>query len=1226
MPGMLFTLTGRDELSDVFDDIGDAARRLGRRVHAATMDADRDMRRFTRETSDRMAAMRQDTDAGAKSVEELGKVTKLLWPAVIPAAASLAPLAAGAGTVAVAAAAMTAALIPQVSALGDASEAQKAYEDAVDKSGARSQEAIAAQNEYQRVVSKLPPETRKAAVAVGILKDNYKAWSDSLAGDTMAPFVKGVALVDTLVPKTTGLVKAASHEADRFITIIGGEMASPGLDKLNSKFTGFAQKTLRSVTDELVHLLRVGDGGGGDVGGKAQEFMAWARAQGPTVASVLQSVATALLHVLQAGSDAGVGLLQVVDVLAHLVSAVPPEAIGMILQLALALKVAKAASLGMAAGRTALAQFGMQLVAMRTAAAATPGSLAAARAGIAALSRTAKAAIAGTGLGLLIIGLTELASRSDKAPPDVDKLTTSLRQLGAAGTVSGEASKVFGKNLSELHDKVAALTDPSTTDKVQQFLVGWTGYDSTPVKEAKQNIDAVDKALANLVSNGQGDLAAAALKRLSAQYSKGGRDASDFTSKLNDYKSAVADAKFEQELAAQSQGLFGAQALKTQQALASQKQSADGLRQSIQALNDVQRQGLDGMVGFEASIDAATKAAKDNAGALSMSHGQLDLNSEKARNAATALNDLASKTDSAAAQARESGASWSTVNGIYERGRAALLRSAEAMGLTKSQAKALADQILRTPDKTARLKGNIEDLEAKVTAAKKRLSSVPASRKASVRGDISNLEYEISRAQQRLRDIDGKTAVTYVLMKTRTSNAGSVFHEGGNYAAGGPIGFPGGGPISGPGTGTSDSIPIMASNGEYMINARSTAKYRSLVEAINSDTLGGGRGMPGAGAAVAQGLMSGMAGATSGVDSAARSMAAAVVTGIRAELQIASPSKKTKALAKDVGAGFIAGLTGSQDKIKSVSKDLAADIKTAFSGKKESSLLRLVDKDTKRLLDLAAKRDKVAATIAEAKKYASDVTSAAREGAGLSNLGMQPEEVTAGGIKGGLAGKLAQIKQFTKYVDILAKKGLNKGLLRQILNMGPEQGYAYASALVGADKGTFKSINSLQGQLDKSTTTLGQVGADGLYDAGKNAGKGFLKGLESQEKDLEKLMEKIAKSMQTALKRALGIRSPATKMIPHGINTARGVAVGVIRGLPHIDAAMQAVAGRVTGVVGGRAVAGRAAVAASAGATTVINLTIDVRPGGVADWEAVRRGLLSLKRHHGANVNLGLGA
>ncbi|MFE2546938.1 hypothetical protein ACFXDK_43550, partial [Actinacidiphila glaucinigra] len=360
----------------------------------------------------------------------------------------------------------------------------------------------------------------------------------------------------------------------------------------------------------------------------------------------------------------------------------------------------------------------------------------------------------------------------------------------------------------------------------------------------------------------------------------------------------------------------------------------------------------------------------------------------------------------------------------------------------------------------------------------------------------SNLLYEVSRAQRRLNEIDGKTAVTYIVMQTRTSNAGTVFHEGGNYASGGPIGFPGGGPISGPGTGTSDSIPIMASNGEYMINAKSTAKYRSLIEAINADRLGGGRGMPGAGAAVAQGLMSGMAGSTGGVGAAARAMAAVVVTSIKAELEIASPSKKTKALAKDVGKGFIEGLTGSRDKIKAVSKDLANDVRTAFSGRKESGLLKMIDRQTKKLLDQAKKRDAIAAKIAEAKKYASDVTHAARESAGLSNLGMEPDQVTAGGIKGGLAGKLAQVKAFTKYIDILAKKGLNKSLLRQILSMGPEAGYAYASALAGADKNTFKSINNMQGQLDKSTDKLGKLGADRLYDSGKNAGRGFLKGLE----------------------------------------------------------------------------------------------------------------------------------
>ncbi len=46
-----------------------------------------------------------------------------------------------------------------------------------------------------------------------------------------------------------------------------------------------------------------------------------------------------------------------------------------------------------------------------------------------------------------------------------------------------------------------------------------------------------------------------------------------------------------------------------------------------------------------------------------------------------------------------------------------------------------------------------------------------------------------------------------------------------------------GGYISGPGTGTSDSIPAMLSNGEYVINARSTKQFRPLLESINSGSL-----------------------------------------------------------------------------------------------------------------------------------------------------------------------------------------------------------------------------------------------------------------------------------------------------------------------------------------------------------------------------------------------------
>jgi hypothetical protein len=51
------------------------------------------------------------------------------------------------------------------------------------------------------------------------------------------------------------------------------------------------------------------------------------------------------------------------------------------------------------------------------------------------------------------------------------------------------------------------------------------------------------------------------------------------------------------------------------------------------------------------------------------------------------------------------------------------------------------------------------------------------------------------------------------------------------------VGFATGGPVSGPGTGTSDSIPALLSSGEFVINAKATSRYRSLLESINSGSL-----------------------------------------------------------------------------------------------------------------------------------------------------------------------------------------------------------------------------------------------------------------------------------------------------------------------------------------------------------------------------------------------------
>jgi hypothetical protein len=49
--------------------------------------------------------------------------------------------------------------------------------------------------------------------------------------------------------------------------------------------------------------------------------------------------------------------------------------------------------------------------------------------------------------------------------------------------------------------------------------------------------------------------------------------------------------------------------------------------------------------------------------------------------------------------------------------------------------------------------------------------------------------------------------------------------------------FASGGNVSGPGTGTSDSIPAMLSNGEFVVNAQATKQFAPLLNAINSGNL-----------------------------------------------------------------------------------------------------------------------------------------------------------------------------------------------------------------------------------------------------------------------------------------------------------------------------------------------------------------------------------------------------
>ncbi|MEH0543011.1 hypothetical protein QA802_07980 [Streptomyces sp. B21-105] len=818
----------------------------------------RDLRgRFVSETrliNNSLTTVTSGSDRFKAAIGGLRSAALLLSPALIPIAVQAAPIAAGVGAATAAIGAFGLAAAGQVTAITDAADAEKKYQDAVDEHGATSKEAAQAQTAYVRQIEKMPPATRTAAAALSSLKTQYQAWSDSLADDTMPVATKTLQALSAVFPKMTPLVQGASTQLDRFVTIAAGTFASPGFDALNARFAQFATGALARANDAIVHFLRTVDTG--KISGGVSEFMDYVHANGPLVKDTLANVMQALSNVARAAANAGPGLLTLVNAFAGLVAAVPPGVITTLLQLSLALKAARiaAAALGAVTGAQATANLAAFVRSARF------GGVAAAVSGVAQQMSTLQKVAGSLGvLAVVAVGIDELAKKARGAPPDVDKLASSLKALSVNGEFSGELKATFS-DMDAFVSKVGKLRAESATLEKAKPLLAFSGIGSfadtalskiddlvrgtESLGASKDDLATFDEAFAQLVKSGDAKVAAQEFQQFDTALRKTGLSTAQITALFPQYTSAVADAADEQKLAAQSMGIFGAQAQQTSAKLEAQKLSADGLRQAVQALNDVNRSALGGMVGFEAAIDAAGKAAAENAGSLKMVNGQLNLNSPKAQAAATALNDLAAKTDAAASAARENGSSWSTVNGIYTRGRDKLIAAATQMGLTREEAKKLADQILKTPDKTARLRGNLEDLQAKLATAKQQLKSVPDSRRAQVRADISDLQYAVNRAKLALGQLRDRTvyinAHMYVTGTSQaraavsTSGAGRVFE----FATGGPVGFPAGGPVRGRGTGTSDSILARVSNGEYVIPARRVQQYgAAMFDDIRAGTL-----------------------------------------------------------------------------------------------------------------------------------------------------------------------------------------------------------------------------------------------------------------------------------------------------------------------------------------------------------------------------------------------------
>ncbi|MGW6747646.1 phage tail protein [Streptomyces sp. NPDC055006] len=974
----------------------------------------------------------------------------------------------------------------------------------------------------------------------------------------MTPVTQGIGITTALLPRLTPLVKSASTQLTRLTTVAGGAIASPGFDALTGKFDAFTNRTLKAATDEALHFMRVLSSGSAH--GPLSEVMDYVRSSGPAVRETLGNLAETIGHVMEAAAQAGPGMLSIVNGFAQLVSAVPASLLANLMQVYTAFKLIKLAGVGMAAVGGGVNGLVTKLTALRTAAVGAGGGMAGLRAAFATLGTAAKATVIVAGIAAVALVLTKLSSIGKQAPPDVDRLTTSLGNLGRTGKVTGEAAKAFGKDLGGLSDSLRTLARPSNAEGVQQWLTSLIGMDSTPVKDAKEDLDGVDKALANLVKGGKADLAEAAFNHLAASMRKQGMSTGELRKQLGDYKSALADQAFEQQLAAESMGLFGTQAQSVQEKLNAQKSAADGLRQSIQALNDVQRTGLGGMIGFEAAIDAAAKAARENAGALKMSHGELDLNSDKARIAAGALNDLAARTDEAAAQARQSTGSWEQSNKIYARGRSELIKQADAMGLTREQAVQLADSILKIPDKKTRVKMDVEDAKANLSSFINKVRASPGSKSVTMKaltktaeGVLRDLGFKVThmkngsvritakngqalsgiaavkRARDSLRDKSitltsysrfvnvGKAPSPQFGRLPGTAFGGPTMRK---YASGGDVqAIPNGGYIQGPGSGTSDSIIAAfgsgamgkVSNTEFVVQASAVRKYGvPLLDKLNRGSL----------------KLAGFArGGVTKSEAEARKAARGDVTishfGTRAGYK---NTEIRNALAKPESIGPLV----------SALNQWRSTILKSTHGSQERGLLRMLDSYGKSLIKNERSLAKVNEALDKAKTKLSDLKSAASQlaesvksgilsSANITKGASGDAPVTTRSIMAGLTASRDKASAFAGALKGLKGKGLSAGLLQQIAEAGIDGGgLETAGALMGASKSEIASMNKLQGQIGTSAKSAGATTSDAVYGAQIKAASALVTTLTKQQTKLEKAMDKLAAAIEKSIKRAIG--------------------------------------------------------------------------------------------------------
>lgn len=202
-----------------------------------------------------------------------------------------------------------------------------------------------------------------------------------------------------------------------------------------------------------------------------------------------------------------------------------------------------------------------------------------------------------------------------------------------------------------------------------------------------------------------------------------------------------------------------------------QKRATDSMLQSLFALQNGYLSLSGAQISYQAAVDDATAAAKENGKTL-------DINTAKGRANRTALNQVAQAANEQTESMIRNGRGQVAAAQAATQSRASFVRLGVQMGLSKKQAQAMAAQLIAIPNvtRTAKLNANKRDLEVKLAAAKRELASkdLTRERRAQLTAEISRLEAGVAAAQRALNSLPASRTVT---LTTRQVTVRSIINQ-----------------------------------------------------------------------------------------------------------------------------------------------------------------------------------------------------------------------------------------------------------------------------------------------------------------------------------------------------------------------------------------------------------------------------------------------------------------